>query len=51
MLPFLSWRHDRFDTRLNEVRKLGISLEAENLLLRELPILKRINRVCIFVEF
>ena len=45
MLPFYGWRHDRFDTRLNEVRKLRISLEAENLLLRELPMLKRIDTV------
>ena len=30
ILPFIGWRHDRIDTRLNEVLKLGISLEAEN---------------------
>ena len=30
ILPFIGWRHDRIDTRLNEVRKLEISWEAEN---------------------
>ena len=39
---FIGLRHDRIDTRLNEVPKLCISLEAKNLrlVLREIPLFK-----------